>query len=1022
MSHYTQALGIDLNELPEEFFISMKNSIASLISLEIEDPRDFTLFYGLWWKFAYTEGKPSKEMLFNDLGIDSNYFTAADLYEKAKKGGEQIGLRWIRRENTLRFRTLLLQGGIPLKTLGNYGTQIYKNFLLKVIEIRPDSTEEISNNFDLIKYLPISNRNEVFFEIALKISKAIWEENEEGLKILKILETNQQENLVNELRTRKVQIGKNLNLQIKVKTFWELTKSALGEDYIVELKVDLPERMMKDQFADFLQIVENDLKSFYNFFCDETLLATYKKNINGNFLKVSSFKSALKWDTNSDQIPILYFSDDSGKKSLIPQQISKIPNIEGPSFWIQMEENRWIMSLKLNHHFDSIFVLSSKINHCAAPFTTINIFKEVFYFFEINETTSFRINENEVIEFRLKTHSFDWYIRSAMPAWMEKANMIVVRSLPQVHFYKENGDLIVENLIDKSWRLKGEVVWNSFQKPISEGIIELKFTHSSGSIEYEKVFNIGNADLQITDVKLLSQLVKFKHVSLIFEILHNDLFENTSSSLNNNEIQLKFTNIQKIPNRIKSIIFSKNGKLSFVFAIKTNGVELYDSQEKPVENNHIFLLNNLFGNRIICGENKVAKIYNQQYPELVIHQNMQAGIIPLRNFNHIFQKLFLLADSMSTSNVVILEIEDKSYNFQIYNSEISFKSSEGNIYITSDNRLLIKCTNHWNDEIRISAIPLNCDLNSISEIILEKEGDGLSFPRGIKEDEFIVFDSNAESSVKILPTYVTSNNVKLELDKNKLYENKLNRINFFAENLSEQSILGNDWSKLYSYIQLCLRLKLPFSAFDIIRAACSSTELTAKLLCSIIRNSTDKEDFIRTCEKMEDELGFKFHWCSFDSIDIAINWMIDAIGVGKLHFILEMILCIMRPKYFKINHSDWGKTLKPIKPSINNMRMLLGETVINELPKNCPWISEQRKYIITLDEPNISNRLKIMFRVPIIVALLKLNNYKSELPAREHIYDLWHLNNHEVRRNMIYCENLDPDWYDFAVSYAKQRI
>jgi hypothetical protein len=1023
MQYYSRNEGVNLQDFSEEFYKEMKNSIASLYSIENEDPRDFTLFYGLWWKYAYKEGKLSKDMIFKELGDNERNFSASDLYEKAKKGGEQIGLKWIRREHTLRFRTLLLQGGIPLNTLGAFGTDIYKNFLRKVIELQPERPEEIANNHDVIRYLPMSNRNEVFFEIALNISKAIWDGNEDGLKILEILRANNQSELVSDLITWQKKIGRRVESQIKIKSFWELTKSAFGGAYKINLTVELPERMEKDQLVDVLHIKEDELSTSYNFFCEESLLGTYRKNIKGNYLKVSSFKSAINWDLQNDQIPILYFSDDSGKKYLIPQQINKIPSADYPTFWIPMDENRWLMSNKLSYSGDSVFVLTNQERHCGDNFIPVSISIIELYFFELQETTEFIISEDEVIEFKLNTHSFDWYIQSAMPSWMERANRLIVSAKPQVHFFDQTGNLIPDSQFEKRWRKKGEIEWNSFQQPFSSGIIiELEFKHSSGAIEYEQVYHVGNANLTVNYKSLLCQEVNFRHENLKLGLFPNELYTEKPSELNPNEKILTFNDPKQIPKQINAVLTNRFGTLRFLFALNIRGIEIFDSLENCIQDKHVFLLNNLYGYRIVNGESRDIKIYNQQYPELVICQTIQAGIIPLRNYQLLIQKLFLLADSMSTNNVVVMRMDDKSYMFQLYNADISFRSIDGEINFTAENRLQVTGAKLMIGESAISAIPLNCELNSIYTIVLEKNETGFSLPTIIEEEEFIVFDTNSESRFKILPTYVTSNPTNLESDKNILYQNKLNRIENFALKLNEQLFSGNEWCKLNKYIQLCIEHDLPFSAFDLIRASCSSTDLTAKLLCSLIMNSVNKDEFIRTCVKMEEELGFKFHWCSFESIEDEISSILELIGFEKSEFIMERISLIMRPHYIQATHPEWKKQLGPIFLTIKQMRRNLGKAVINELPRKYPWISEQRKEIILLNDPNVSKRLIIMFRVPITVALLKLNLYKNELPTTGNVSDLWHLNNHEVRRNMMYCENLDTAWYDFAVSYAKRII
>ncbi|MEO6831613.1 MAG: hypothetical protein ABI169_05405, partial [Chitinophagaceae bacterium] len=164
-------------DFTEEDFLELTTSIRNSHSFYSISSDDCALYYGPWWKYVYAEGKPSKDILFNFLDIENPKFTSEDFFKKAKKGGEKTGLKWIHRENTHYFRTLLLQGGIPLKNIRRYGTY-YREFLLKVIENKPLEISDIGNNYELTRNLPFSIRNEYVFQAALDISKAIWDETD----------------------------------------------------------------------------------------------------------------------------------------------------------------------------------------------------------------------------------------------------------------------------------------------------------------------------------------------------------------------------------------------------------------------------------------------------------------------------------------------------------------------------------------------------------------------------------------------------------------------------------------------------------------------------------------------------------------------------------------------------------------------------------------------------------------------------------------------------------------------------
>ena len=100
--------------LSDDEFKELKACIEQTSFHEL-DPRDITLYFAEWWKRNYKGGKPSIEDVFNSLNITANKILTEELfYDLAKQGAQLMGIRWIRRQYTLYFRTLLLQGGIPI--------------------------------------------------------------------------------------------------------------------------------------------------------------------------------------------------------------------------------------------------------------------------------------------------------------------------------------------------------------------------------------------------------------------------------------------------------------------------------------------------------------------------------------------------------------------------------------------------------------------------------------------------------------------------------------------------------------------------------------------------------------------------------------------------------------------------------------------------------------------------------------------------------------------------------------------
>jgi hypothetical protein len=1009
-----------ISEFSENDYFELKNYFRQSVNLKTVNVLKCTYYYAAWWKFEYLDGKPSKDIVFNSIGLNIKTITADEFYQKAKIGGNLLRLKWIRNENTLYFRTLLLQGRIPIKSLKKYNNY-WKRFLIKVIEKRPFDIFEISNDIDIIRLLPNSTRNDSIYESALEISKAIWDDSEDGRKILEILEQNEQRDLVNSLRVEKEKIKSRKQTQIKLKPFWEL--NYFGDSKAeISLKVDLPNKLQKDAFVSLINTDENELSNSYNLFCDDYLLASYKKNLNGDYLKYSTSNYPLVWNYKLQQIPLIYFADNEGTKYYVPNQLKAIPSATAFSFWIQMEENRWMMINGNNLKDEKAFLLitdSNLLNSICKSFIIENL---SFYLYEFNQNSVAEINEKLSIDFKLCQSTFDWTIISDLPDWMHRANMTVVTKMPKIYFYDDDNNIISDNEIKIEWKKKNEIIWSS-GKSIPIGIVELKFS-CNDLIEYDKVFNIGNSTFKYESIKVNRASILFKHDSLKLSIFSNDLYK-IDSPIENKSI-IEFNKINQIPKRIKGSISYKNEYLNLEIISPINGIEIIDNEDKIVESNHEFMFNNLSGYRIVCGDNQNVKFYNEQNRDIVIRQKLKSGSISLRNFQGIIQKLFSLADSMSSKNKVIMDIADKSYSFQSYNSQLKFKDENNLLVYTNENRLLISVT-HKGIELNkdllskynLFAVPLNCSLININVIEMDKYENGYSFPDTINDTEFLVFDTS--STFKILPTYISTIQANYYSPDEYLLlkEKKENRIAYFASNLNSSSADSDAWKSLLKYLKIFIQNNIPFSALDNIRASCTSSDLTAKLFFCLLINTNSNEEFIKTCEKIEDELGFKFHWCSFNSFELAINWLYDTWDKLVITDIFTKANSFLDSKYLQFDENDWKFGLH-LNTQINHMRGRLGENIISELPTKCPWIKEERKAIMPF--PNEIPKLKIMARCPIVIGLIKCDVYTSDLPLTENKLDLWNLNNYGIRRNIIYCQQLDPTWYDLAITYIINKL
>ena len=158
--------------LTETDFEELRKTLSFATSYHI-DNRDAALYYAEWWKRNYDGGSPRKESVFDSIGGNIKYyFNYNDFYKIAKKGGQMLGVKWIVKQNTLRFKTLLLQGGLPLAHISaNQGG--YLDFLLAVLEEQPETIEDFIFQPHIVNHLPVSSRNDTIYENCFEIVRSI---------------------------------------------------------------------------------------------------------------------------------------------------------------------------------------------------------------------------------------------------------------------------------------------------------------------------------------------------------------------------------------------------------------------------------------------------------------------------------------------------------------------------------------------------------------------------------------------------------------------------------------------------------------------------------------------------------------------------------------------------------------------------------------------------------------------------------------------------------------------------------
>jgi hypothetical protein len=316
----------------ENEFQKLTNTLRLATRFNV-DPRDASLFYAHWWQLHYRGGKPGKQEVYDSLGITENAaFTKDEFYHLARKGAQILGITWVKKQYTLYFKTLLLQGGLPRRHISeNHGR--YKSFLEAVLDEQPETIEDFIFKKHIINLLPKSSQNDAVYENCLEIVKSILRKDDKYKDLLESEESLKE--IYNSLKT-KTQTKKTR--QQKPKNYWLLTFK--NDTYKINLRLGLADTYKKVTLWNLFGFEPVDRS--YQLFVNENLICTFRKMIDGAYKTDWYNQENIEFDEL--EIPYTYVIAD-GNKVELPNFIQTIPNLAEPSLWVQFSDNSKVMLL-----------------------------------------------------------------------------------------------------------------------------------------------------------------------------------------------------------------------------------------------------------------------------------------------------------------------------------------------------------------------------------------------------------------------------------------------------------------------------------------------------------------------------------------------------------------------------------------------------------------------------------------------------------------------------------------------------
>lgn len=951
------------------------------------DPRTCSVYYAEWWKRNYDGGYPSIKKIYDDIDSNSLCFDANELYELAKKGGNLLNYNWIKLQNTLYLKTLLLQGGLPLKHIQNNRGK-YRDFLLKIIHLNPKIIEDFSTNTELTSLLPKSSQNDIIYSSCLEIVRAVLDNDEN--EILSFKANADLKKITEELIIERDKVRKKNNT-IKFKWNFNSKNNTFFLNTIINSKLGF------EELNDILQDQINDYQNEYKLFIGGVLIAKFIKRNNDTY-KVLQFKDFINF--NDDFEVEIYVIDSNDKIYDANHLLHSQLNLDFPALWVTSNDEKFVLekSRYTHNNFGYLFLSDTySIDGEIIEKNEIEIKSKIFSFIKFKDEIKLKKPEGNIIRFKTNTENiFDWTILSEKPKWLIKGNLNIIKDNLNILVYDKNGQRINKPQIE--WKEVNKTNWNSNHLPKELGILDVKISYN-GIDEFERVFNIGNLCLSpSSDYK--NPQITVNNNSFILEIYKSDFFD---FNINQNKAYFNITNPAKFPSSIKTRIRANNQSYGLIADVISpfQGVILVDQNENIIEDDEIYL-DKIKGWRLITnshGKEYEIRLSNNKNQEIIISKKIERKVKPLFEFYDIFKSLFQLFNIIDSDNFLKMEIFEIAQNGNASRKRrITIKQFSETIKWEVNSENVIKFNEIENIDISNSvyALPLDCDLEYIDKIEIKKDLDFYSIDT-TNANKFILF-SDKYSKFKIKPEFI-SVNPENELTN---IEDRNNRIYNYSKHLLADDFNSDVWNKFWVYYYLCKENGLPFATFDIIKAITTSSELAAKAFAflSLKFDSGENKFSGNDFQELENDLGFSFHWVkrsdwenicqiypeTYESIAVmlSLNWNL-------------LKVCLLQ----NVRNNNFV-----FYAELNNVRERLGKRVLNQLPFY-DIENDRNKYVKPIPPRQWNNQVNILVVAPLTVAS-SISGINT---------GLWHVNGDNFRRRIRYVESLDKKWYEESLIY-----
>lgn len=453
-----------------------------------EDKLNALICFSEWWREVYSGEAASKMDVVRFVGLPDESVDA--LYSTAKGGLSLLRIKIIHSPQNyqLRFRTMLLQGGIPKNLLFGDNNSRFRTFLSNLLEELHDKVidwedETIVEELNCQFCLPLSFRKEDIYALGLQIVHAVIEDRDDLLPF--DATASEFQSLIDKLKGKLKTIRKARVKPIGFQWDLEIKDGEGNLYYTIDNIKNIPENLFENIDQNVFQ---------FNLEVSGNKVATYRKSHEG-FVRLSLSKSRFRWNKESylDVAAVTHGLDS------FPVTVAKNfpPNFETPQVF-NLDGTRYVQKNIVSS--ESIVIFNETFwQPTEGNATPILIAGDKFGSIKFTDKTELR-NVQTGQNLPLENHFTDYFcvFKGLDLGWIDSANYPLINSIPRIEVFSEEGPVSDKNY-KVLYRKRGMSDFEDSKGRLPNGYLIIRVIFPDNKWSEQTFYNIDGLSFDFTD-------------------------------------------------------------------------------------------------------------------------------------------------------------------------------------------------------------------------------------------------------------------------------------------------------------------------------------------------------------------------------------------------------------------------------------------------------------------------------------------------------------------------------------------